>query len=239
MLVAAIGAGLLIGLSLGGLGGGGSILTVPALVYLLGQSAHQATATSLLVVGTAALAGVASHARAGRVRLREGVIFGALGIAGAYAGSQASTAVPADLLLAGFGALMLAVAVLMIARRRAAPPRSPGPDAATVSSPAVPEAATGTPHRATALGTMHADGTGGHGAAAAGRPASGAGRRRGNRSRADHRVLRRRRRLRDRPRPGPGPRLRHARGGRHIPGGDRDRQRRRQWRPGPPTAAWR
>ncbi len=57
MLVAAIGAGLVIGLSLGALGGGGSILTVPALVYLLGESAHQATATSLLVVGTAALAG--------------------------------------------------------------------------------------------------------------------------------------------------------------------------------------
>ncbi len=156
MLVAAIGAGLLIGLSLGALGGGGSILTVPALVYLLGQSAHQATATSLLVVGTAALAGAASHARAGRVRLKEGAIFGALGIAGAYAGSRASTAVPPDLLLAGFGALMLAVAVLMIARRRAAPPRAPGPDAAAVSSPAVAEAATGTPQRATvrALGTL-------------------------------------------------------------------------------------
>jgi uncharacterized protein len=90
VVLAAIGAGLLIGLSLGALGGGGSILTVPALVYLLGQSPHQAITTSLLVVGTAALAGAASHFRAGRVRLREGAIFGALGIAGSYAGSRAS-----------------------------------------------------------------------------------------------------------------------------------------------------
>jgi len=156
MVLAAIGAGLLIGLSLGALGGGGSILTVPALVYLLGQSAHQATATSLLVVGTAALAGAASHARAGRVRLREGAIFGVLGIAGSYAGSRASTAVPADLLLAGFGALMLAVAVLMIARRRAAPARLPGPEAAAASGLAVKTAAAGTPQPATvtALGTL-------------------------------------------------------------------------------------
>jgi len=156
MVLAAIGAGLLIGLSLGALGGGGSILTVPALVYLLGQSAHQATATSLLVVGTAALAGAASHARAGRVRLREGAIFGVLGIAGSYAGSRASTAVPADTLLAGFGALMLAVAVLMIARRRAAPARLPGPEAAVASGLAVKTAAAGTPQPATvtALGTL-------------------------------------------------------------------------------------
>ena len=118
MIALAVAAGLLIGLSLGALGGGGSILAVPALVYLLGQSPHQATTASLLVVGIAAGAGAVTHARAGRVRLREGAVFGILGIAGSYLGSRASAAVPANLLLAGFGGLMLAVAAAMIARRR-------------------------------------------------------------------------------------------------------------------------
>jgi len=114
----AIAAGLLIGASLGALGGGGSILTVPALVYLLGQSPHRATTASLIVVGTAAVVGAAIHARGRRVRLRAGVLFGLLGVAGSYAGSRASAAMPASVLLAGFGLLMLAVAVVMIRGRR-------------------------------------------------------------------------------------------------------------------------
>jgi uncharacterized protein len=118
VIALAIAVGVLIGLSLGALGGGGSILTVPALVYLLGQSPHQATAASLLVVGIAAVAGAIAHARAGRAKLKIGAIFGLLGIAGSYAGSLASAAVPADLLLAGFGALMLIVAATMVFRRR-------------------------------------------------------------------------------------------------------------------------
>ena len=117
MALIAVAAGLLIGISLGALGGGGSILTVPALVYLLGQSAHRAVTASLLVVGIAAVTGAIAHARSGRVELRAGAIFGGLGIAGSYAGSLASAAVPADVLLAGFGVLMLAVAAVMIIRR--------------------------------------------------------------------------------------------------------------------------
>jgi uncharacterized membrane protein YfcA len=128
VILLAVAAGLLIGASLGALGGGGSILTVPALVYLLGQSPHQATTASLIVVGTAAIVGALAHARAGRVRLKAGVMFGVLGIADSYAGSRASTAVPANVLLAGFGMLMLAVGVLMIMHRRG--PARPGPDAA-------------------------------------------------------------------------------------------------------------
>lgn len=125
----AVAAGLLIGLSLGALGGGGSILAVPVLVYLLGQSPHQATAASLLVVGIAAVAGATAHARAGRVRLKEGAVFGILGIAGSFLGSRASAAVPADVLLAGFGVLMLAAAAAMITRRRARThASSPDPD---------------------------------------------------------------------------------------------------------------
>ncbi len=125
MIAVAVAAGLLIGLSLGALGGGGSILTVPALVYLLGQSPHQATSASLLVVGIAAVTGAIAHARAGRVRLRAGAIFGLLGIAGSYAGSLASAAVPPDVLLAGFGVLMLVVAAAMLIRRRRPVPAGP------------------------------------------------------------------------------------------------------------------
>jgi len=126
---------MLIGLSLGALGGGGSILAVPALVYLLGLSPHQATTASLLVVGAAAVVGAVTHARSGRVRIKEGTIFGVLGIAGSYAGSRASAAVPANMLLAGFGCLMLTAAVAMIVRGRtgsralaAAPSGLPAPD---------------------------------------------------------------------------------------------------------------
>jgi uncharacterized membrane protein YfcA len=145
MTLLAVLAGLLIGLSLGALGGGGSILTVPAMVYLLGQSPHQATTASLLVVGIAAVVGAAAHARAGRVRLRTGAIFGVLGIAGSYAGSRASAAVPADVLLAGFGLLMLAVAAVMIARRRGQGParRAAAPTGGTRHTILVAAAATG------------------------------------------------------------------------------------------------
>jgi len=137
----AIAAGLLIGLSLGALGGGGSILTVPALVYLLGQSAHQATTASLLVVGIAAVVGAIVHARAGRVRLRAGAVFGLLGIAGSYAGSLASAAVPAGVLLAGFGLLMLAVAAVMFLRRG-----GPGPARRAASGGSGTGAASGGRH---------------------------------------------------------------------------------------------
>ena len=80
LAIIAIPAGLLIGLSLGALGGGGSILTVPALVYLLHQQPHAATTASLLIVGITALAGMAAHWRAGRVRLAQGITFGVLGM---------------------------------------------------------------------------------------------------------------------------------------------------------------
>ena len=144
MTLVAVLAGLLIGASLGALGGGGSILTVPALVYLLGQSPHQATTASLLVVGTAAIVGAVAHARAGRVRLRTGAVFGMLGIAGSYAGSLASAAVPANVLLAGFGLLMLVVAVVMLRRRGVAQPgRAAAVSAGTRHALLVAAAATG------------------------------------------------------------------------------------------------
>ena len=129
MVAIAVPVGLAIGLSLGALGGGGSILTVPALVYLLHQSPHEATAGSLLVVGITALAGAAAHLREGRVRLGAGAVFGLLGVAGSYVGSRLSARVDPHLLLSAFAALMIVAAVAMARRRPAEPvtgPRRPG-----------------------------------------------------------------------------------------------------------------
>ena len=81
---------LLIGISLGFFGGGGSILTVPLLVYVFGLPPKQAIASSLLIVGLASLAAALPHARAGNIRLREGLVFGAAGMTGAYLGGRVS-----------------------------------------------------------------------------------------------------------------------------------------------------
>jgi uncharacterized protein len=118
MLPIAVPAGLLIGLLLGALGGGGSILTVPVLVYLLHQEPHAATAGSLIIVGITAAAGMIAHRRAGRVRLAPGIAFGVLGVAGSYAGTWLSSSVPPDLLLSLFAGLMLAAAAAMLRGRR-------------------------------------------------------------------------------------------------------------------------
>ncbi len=114
----AIAVGLLVGLSMGALGGGGSILTVPALVYLLGMDTRAATTGSLIIVGVTALFGMLAHRRDGHVRVVQGVVFGAIGVAGAVAGTRLSLSVPPDVLLAGFSVLMLTVAALMLTRRR-------------------------------------------------------------------------------------------------------------------------
>lgn len=120
MLFWAVPLGLLVGVALGGLGGGGSILTVPALVYLLGQDAAAAITGSLVIVGASSIMGVIPHWRAGHVRVAQGLIFGSLGIAGSYVGTKLSVLVPSDVLLTAFAALMLAVALLMWRRRAAA-----------------------------------------------------------------------------------------------------------------------
>jgi len=114
----AIPLGLLIGLALGALGGGGSILTVPALVYALDQSPRSATTSSLLIVGITSLLALLPHARAGRVRFGQGLLFGALGTAGSFAGSSLAGRVAQQVLLSAFAALMLLVATLMLRRSR-------------------------------------------------------------------------------------------------------------------------
>jgi uncharacterized membrane protein YfcA len=109
MLAALFGA-LAIGLSLGLLGSGGSILTVPVLHYLLGQPEQQAIAGSLLVVGLIAAAALVPYARAGQVDGRNVLRFGLPGMAGAWAGASAAHFVPGTLQLAGFIVAMLAAA---------------------------------------------------------------------------------------------------------------------------------
>jgi uncharacterized membrane protein YfcA len=107
-----------VGVALGLLGGGGSILTVPLLAYVAGMDAKQAIATSLLVVGVTSAVGAVSHARADRVQWRTGLIFGAAGMAGAYVGGVLARFIPGTILLIGFAVMMIATALAMLRGRR-------------------------------------------------------------------------------------------------------------------------
>ncbi len=118
ILALTLAAALLIGLALGLLGGGGSILTLPVLVYLAGVAPKPAIAMSLFVVAVTSAVSVLPHARAGRVRWRTALLFGVAGMVGAYGGGRLAEYLPAGLLLVGFGVLMLAAAIAMIRGRR-------------------------------------------------------------------------------------------------------------------------
>ncbi len=113
---------LLIGISLGMLGGGGSILTLPILKYVFGIETKQAIAMSLFVVGTTSLFGAISHARAGRVRYRTAAVFGAAGMIGGAIGGKLLPYVPELVLLYGFSLMMFATAVAMLRKKRASAP---------------------------------------------------------------------------------------------------------------------
>ncbi len=117
LALVAVVAGALIGLALGSLGGGGSVLAVPVLVYALGQSAGQATTGSLVVVGITSLVGAVTAWRSGNVLVSRGLMFGAVAVAGAAAGAKASGLVPQPVLLAAFAALLVVVAGVMAVRQ--------------------------------------------------------------------------------------------------------------------------
>jgi hypothetical protein len=117
-LILALVLSLAIGLSLGLLGGGGSILTVPILVYALGMEAKSAIATSLLVVGATSAIALIPHARAGRVQLRTGLVFGAAGMVGAFLAGRVAHYIPSGVLLLAFAAMMLVTAVFMMRGRK-------------------------------------------------------------------------------------------------------------------------
>jgi uncharacterized membrane protein YfcA len=120
MMPLAVGLAILVGISLGLLGGGGSILTVPLLVYVAGVDAKQAMATSLLVVGVASAVGLIAHARAGRLRWRTGALFGVAGMAGAYVGGVVARFLPGRVLMVGFAVVMVAAGVAMLRGRKSA-----------------------------------------------------------------------------------------------------------------------
>ena len=112
MILAAVAFGAAIGLSVGLLGGGGSVLAVPVLVYVLGQSVHQATTASLVVVTGGALAGGIAHHRAGRVCWRHAAIFTVAAVPGIFAGTSVGDHVADQVLIGAFSAVMAAAALL-------------------------------------------------------------------------------------------------------------------------------
>ncbi len=114
----AAGLALLVGLLLGLLGGGGSILMVPLLTYVAGLDPQEAIASSLFVVGVTSLLSVALHARAGHVRWGTGALFGAAGMVGALLGGLLGSALPGPVLMIGFAIVMLLSARGMIRGRR-------------------------------------------------------------------------------------------------------------------------
>ncbi|MGN6105687.1 MAG: sulfite exporter TauE/SafE family protein [Kofleriaceae bacterium] len=131
---------LAIGIALGLLGGGGSILTVPLLTSVAGMPAPQAIASSLFAVAVTSVAALLGHARAGRVRWRTGLVFGACGMLGAYPGGLAARGLPSEVLMIAFGAVMLVSGASMLRGRRTAAPAATG----ARELPAIRAAAIGT-----------------------------------------------------------------------------------------------
>src|SRR6266511_6202617 len=102
MLLAAIPLGLAIGLAFGTLGGGGSVLAIPVLVFVLGESVHSATAASLVLVAAAAFAGGLGHTRGGRVCWRHALALTGPAVVGILVGTEANQEVGGSLLLVLF-----------------------------------------------------------------------------------------------------------------------------------------
>jgi uncharacterized protein len=123
--------GLAIGAAVGMLGGGGSVLAVPVLVYVLGQSVHEATTASLVVVTAAAVAGGLGHARGGRVCWRHAAAFSAAALPGIVAGTALGNA-------AGGGALIVAFAIVMLLAALATWRKARGRDTETAAAGVCP-----------------------------------------------------------------------------------------------------
>ncbi|MCF2707355.1 sulfite exporter TauE/SafE family protein [Arcanobacterium haemolyticum] len=116
MIVTASLVGLAIGIVVGALGAGGGILSVPALVYLLGQNPHDSAAGSLIIVGLTAAISIISPAKRRNVRWRDGAIFGALSVIGSAVGSRLSVAISSRTLMLTFGVLLIGVGIIMLRR---------------------------------------------------------------------------------------------------------------------------
>ena len=126
-MILSIASGGLVGFSLGLVGGGGSILATPLLLYVVGVAQpHVAIGTSALAVSVNAFANFLAHARAGNVRWLCAVVFAGIGVVGAIVGSSLGKMVGGDQLLLLFGVLMLIVGAMML-RPRKDTPASTGP----------------------------------------------------------------------------------------------------------------
>jgi uncharacterized membrane protein YfcA len=118
------GSGVLVGFSLGLVGGGGSILAVPLLVYLVGVPVpHVAIGTSAVAVAANAAISLVNHARAGNVRWPCASVFAAAGVLGALGGARFGKMVDGQVLLGAFAVMMVVVALLMLRRREPAEDR--------------------------------------------------------------------------------------------------------------------
>ncbi|GGQ08170.1 TSUP family transporter [Streptomyces roseolilacinus] len=113
-LIPALAAGAVVGLALGALGGGGGVLAVPALVYLLGFTPAAATTAALLVVTATSLTALYAHARAGGVRWRAGALLAAAGLLPAAAAGAAASRLPQPVLTAAFAVVAASAAVAML-----------------------------------------------------------------------------------------------------------------------------
>ncbi len=122
MIIEALLIGAFVGIVVGALGAGGGILSVPILVYILGQDPHQATGLSLIIVGLTAAVSLATRARGGSVAWREGTLFALAGLVGTWAGSTLGPLIPARALMFSFCALLAAVAGFMVCSQLRPPP---------------------------------------------------------------------------------------------------------------------
>ncbi|MFE0456773.1 sulfite exporter TauE/SafE family protein [Streptomyces sp. NPDC058914] len=118
-LIPALIAGAVVGLALGALGGGGSVLAVPALIYLLGFTPAAATTASLVIVTATSLTALYAHARAGNVRWKAGALFATAGLVPAAAAGAAASRLPQPALTAAFAAIAALAAVRMLRPSRA------------------------------------------------------------------------------------------------------------------------
>ena len=118
MEVVGFGLAALIGISLGLLGGGGSILAVPILVYVVGMAAKPAIVASLLVVGTTSLVGAFRHWWRSNVDLRAALIFGFISMAGSYAGGRIAAQVSDTFQMVLFAVVMLGASISMLRSRK-------------------------------------------------------------------------------------------------------------------------
>jgi uncharacterized protein len=125
----------LVGLALGLLGGGGSILTVPIFVYVLGFGAKEAIAMSLAVVGVTSAFGAVGHWRSGNVNARVALLFGGVAMAGTYLGARLAVFFSGAAQLVLFAVVMLLAAWFMFRDRRPEPP--PGGPLPVMSVPLI------------------------------------------------------------------------------------------------------